>query len=97
MAYRYNDFMTIVHMNATGRVTIPAGLRQELGVEGEGDFAVEVENGTVVLRPVVVLMREDAWAYTPEHRTLLRQAHADSRKGRVRELSEEDLAQLGDQ
>jgi len=88
--------MTIVHMNATGRVTIPAGLRHELGVEGEGDFAVDVENGTVVLRPVVVLPREDAWAYTSEHRTLLRRAHTDSREGRVRELSEEELARLGD-
>jgi bifunctional DNA-binding transcriptional regulator/antitoxin component of YhaV-PrlF toxin-antitoxin module len=90
------EAMTIVHMNATGRVTIPAGLRHELGVEGEGDFAIDVENGTVVLRPVVVLPREDAWAYTPEHRSLLRQAHADSREGRVREVSEEDLARLGD-
>ena len=89
--------MTIVHMNATGRVTIPAGLRQELGVEGEGDFAIEVENGAVVLRPVLVLPREDAWAYTAEHRALLHRAHADSREGRVRELSEDNLAQLGDQ
>lgn len=87
--------MTIVHMNATGRVTIPAGLRNELGVLGEGDFAIEVENGAVVLRPVVVLPREDAWAYTAAHRSLLEQAHADSREGRVREVSEEDLAQLG--
>lgn len=89
--------MTIVHMNATGRVTIPAGLRHELGVEGEGDFAIEVDNGAVVLRPVLILPRDDAWAYTAEHRALLRRAHADSRQGRVRELSEDDLAQLGDQ
>jgi bifunctional DNA-binding transcriptional regulator/antitoxin component of YhaV-PrlF toxin-antitoxin module len=88
--------MTIVHMNATGRVTIPAGLRHALGVEGEGDFAIDVENGAVVLRPVVVLPREDAWAYSPEHRSLLERAHADSREGRVRELSEEDLSRLAD-
>ena len=92
----YNLTMTIVHMNATGRVTIPAGLRHVLGVEGEGDFAIDVENGAVVLRPVLVLPREDAWAYTPEHRSLLERAHADSREGRVRELSEEDLSRLAD-
>jgi bifunctional DNA-binding transcriptional regulator/antitoxin component of YhaV-PrlF toxin-antitoxin module len=92
----YDPGMTIVHMNATGRVTIPAGLRHVLGVEGEGDFAIDVENGAVVLRPVVVLPREDAWAYTPEHRALLERAHADSREGRVRELSEEDLSRLTD-
>jgi AbrB family looped-hinge helix DNA binding protein len=88
--------MTIVHMNATGRVTIPAGMREELGLEGEGDFAVEVEAGRVVLRPVVILPREDAWAYTAEHRELLHRAHADSHEGRVRELSEDDLADLAD-
>ena len=92
----YDLTMTIVHMNATGRVTIPAGLRHVLGVEGEGDFAIEVENGAVVLRPVLVLPREDAWAYTPEHRSLLERAHADSREGRVRELNEEDLSRLAD-
>lgn len=80
-----------------GRLTVPAAARKELGIEGEIQFEVDVESdGSLVLRPAVVLPREDAWAYTAEHRGLLERAHADSSGGRVRELTERDLAELAD-
>lgn len=81
-------------MTAEGRVTIPASARRELGVEGEAQFEVDVQRETIVLRPAVVMTREDAWAYTPEHRRLLTKAHRDSREGRVRRLTEGQLARL---
>ncbi len=84
----------LLTMTAKGRVTIPAAVRRELGVEGEAQFEVEVDREAVVLRPALVLPREDAWAYTPEHRRLLARAHRDSREGRVRRLSERQLARL---
>ncbi len=84
-------------MNASGRLTVPAAARKELGLDGEAQFELEVAvDGTLVLRPAVVLAREDAWAYTTEHRVLLERAHADSREGRVRELTERELSELAD-
>ena len=67
-------------------------------IEGETELEVEVDpdNDVLHLRPVIVLRREYAWAYTPEHRALLREAHAASREGRVRSLDEDELAALGD-
>lgn len=50
----------------------------------------------LILRPVVALRREDAWAYTPAHRELLRAAHEDSREGRVHQLAEQDLLDLAE-
>ncbi|MGI8552560.1 MAG: hypothetical protein ACR2PL_17490 [Dehalococcoidia bacterium] len=85
---------TLVAMNPEGRLTLPAIIRWELGVEGEAQFEVEVFDNAVILRPVVVLPREDAWAYTPEHRKRLQKAHQDSREGRVRQVSERELEQL---
>ena len=72
----------------------PAGA----GDRGETELEIEVdaERDVLTLRPVIVLRREDAWAYTPEHRELLGRAHADSREGRVRTLNEDDLVALGD-
>lgn len=84
----------LVTMTAEGRVTIPATARKELGVEGETQFEVQIESEAIVLRPAVVLPREDAWAYTPEHRRLLATAHRDSREGRIRRLSEARLSRL---
>jgi bifunctional DNA-binding transcriptional regulator/antitoxin component of YhaV-PrlF toxin-antitoxin module len=77
-----------------GRLTLPAEVRRELGLGNETEFEVEVdkEHDALILRPAIVLRREDAWAYTSEHRELLARAHADSREGRVREMTEEELA-----
>lgn len=82
----------LVTMTAEGRVTIPAAARRELGVEGETQFELDLERESIVLRPAVVMTRDDAWAYTPEHRRLLAKAHRDSREGRVRRRTEAQLA-----
>lgn len=83
-------------MSSSGRLTVPAETRKELGLEGEVEFEIEVDRAqdALVLRPAIVLRREDAWAYTPKHRKLLARAHRDSREGRVRSLSEDELARL---
>ena len=87
---------TRISMSKTGRITLPAELRRTLDLEGEAEFLVEeLEAGEgLVLRPVIMLLREDAWAYTAEHRERLRQAHDDSRAGRVRRVTEEELDAL---
>ena len=78
-------------------MTLPAPIRHALGLEGESELTVEIDTDqdAIILRPTVVLRREDAWVYTPEHRALLERAHGDSRAGRVHNLSEGDLRSLG--
>jgi len=89
--------MRIVTMNTSGRLTLPAETRRALGLEGSAEFEVEIdaESDALILRPAIVLRREDAWAYTPEHRARLAEAHRDSRAGRVRRMTESQLAKLG--
>ncbi|MCL4434979.1 MAG: AbrB/MazE/SpoVT family DNA-binding domain-containing protein [Actinobacteria bacterium] len=89
--------MRTITLNENGRITLPAPIRHALGLEGESELTVEVDTDqdAIILRPAVVLRREDAWAYTPEHRALLERAHGDSRAGRVHNLSEDDLRSLG--
>jgi bifunctional DNA-binding transcriptional regulator/antitoxin component of YhaV-PrlF toxin-antitoxin module len=90
--------MKTVTVNSEGRLTLPVESRRALGIVGETELEVEVdtERDVLTLRPVLLLRREDAWAYTSEHRELLGKAHADSRDGRVRTLREDELAALGD-
>ncbi len=84
----------LVNMNDAGRITIPASARRQLGLEGEAQFQAEVRDGALVLRPVVVVPRDDAWAYTPQHREQLARARKDADEGRVRRITEADLDQL---
>jgi bifunctional DNA-binding transcriptional regulator/antitoxin component of YhaV-PrlF toxin-antitoxin module len=83
-------------MNAQGRLTVPAEARKALGLVGEAQFEAEVRDDGLLLRPAVLVPREDAWAYTPAHRALLAQALEDSAQGRVREMSEDALRDLAD-
>lgn len=80
-------------MNAEGRITVPVAARRALGVEGETPFEVEVRDGALVLRPAVVVPREDAWAYTPEHLRLVERARQDEEAGRILHLSSRDFEQ----
>lgn len=84
----------LVTMTPEGRITIPAAARRQIGVEGEATFEVGVDGESIVLRPAVVMTREDAWAYTADHRRLLAKAHQDSREGRVQRLTDRQLARL---
>lgn len=87
-------------MSKSGRLTLPADARRALGLSDETDFEVEVdtEQDAIILRPAVLLAREDAWAYTPEHRADLAAAHADGREGRVHTgVSEEDLLRMAEE
>ena len=83
--------MKTVAVSESGRLTLPVEVRRQLGLEGETEVEIEVDGDAIILRPAIVLRREDAWAYTPEHRTLLSRAHADSSEGRVQQLTEAEL------
>jgi AbrB family looped-hinge helix DNA binding protein len=66
-----------VTVNAQGRMTIPAEIRRELGIEGESILIVEAQDGRLVAQRAFVIPAEDAWAYTPEHIAKVRKAEAD--------------------
>ena len=80
-----------VAINAQGRMTVPAEIRRELGIEGEATLIVETEGGRMIVRPAIVIPAEDAWAYTREHRERLGAALADAAAGRVIRLGEGEL------
>ena len=88
--------LTAVAMNAQGRLTVPSEARKALGLVGEAQFQAEIRDEGLLLRPAVLIPREDAWAYTPAHRSMLAQALEDAAEGRTREMSEDELRDLAD-
>ncbi len=82
--------------NKEGRLTIPAEARAALRIEGETHWTVEIVEGALILRPAVVVPREDAWAYTPEHTAKIERAREDARAGRAVSASGEELARIAE-
>ena len=87
-------------MTKTGRLTLPAEIRREMGLTDESTFDVEADpaNDIIHLRPRVTIPREDAWAYTPEMRQIVARYRAEVAAGTLREysLSEEDLKKIAE-
>ncbi len=81
----------LVAMNGEGRITIPAAARRQLGLEGAAQFQAEVRDGALVLRPAMVIPREDAWAYTPEQ---LKRVERARQEAVGRQLTAADLDRL---
>lgn len=84
-----------VIMDEHGHLTLPEEVRRELGLHGATAFSVQVDAaGRITLEAALEEDEDDAWAYTPEHRALLARAHEDSREGRVRRKTREELERL---
>lgn len=64
-------------------MTLPAKVRASLGIKGPAQVELEFEDGSVRLRPAVVVPLEDAWAYSKAHMELVRRALADVEAGRI--------------
>ena len=87
-----------VSMSKTGRITLPAELRRSLRLEDEAEFEVEHVEGEdrFVLRPVVVVRREDAWVYTADMLASIQRGLQDLKEGRERSASEADFRALAE-
>jgi bifunctional DNA-binding transcriptional regulator/antitoxin component of YhaV-PrlF toxin-antitoxin module len=83
-----------VESNAQGRLVIPAEVRAALNVTGKAHWQLEVHDGAIILKPAIVIPREDAWAYQPEHLARLEEAMVQARSGQILDLNSEPLERL---
>jgi hypothetical protein len=69
-----------------------------MDLEGEAEFLVEelADGEGVVLRPIVMMLREDAWAYTAEDMASIRRGLDDILAGRVRTVTEAELRAMAE-
>lgn len=86
----------VIVMDESGRLTVPEDVRRSLGLTGVTAFEldIDVEGGVIVLR-FAATQESDAIDFTPEQLESVARGLRDSREGRVRRLSEEDLLKLG--
>ena len=92
--FREVVFRTKVTVGKSGRVTLPASVREELELHEGVELNVHVQEGELVLTPVMTVPRSYRWAYSPEHLDRLNRAIADADEGRIRPLGEDELTQV---
>jgi AbrB family looped-hinge helix DNA binding protein len=85
----------VADVNQQGRMTLPAKVRAALGIEGQAQVELEVEDGSVRIRKAVVVPLEDAWAYSKEHMELVRRALAEVEAGKLVQRTPRTVAKRG--
>src|SRR5215472_3929826 len=60
---------SIVAMNPTGRLTLPADVRRALGLRGDAFFEVHLEANAIVLKPVAIVPLETVQAQAGQQPT----------------------------
>jgi AbrB family looped-hinge helix DNA binding protein len=74
-----------IDMSSNGRLVVPAEIRKALGLSGPVKFDVTVEEGHIVLVPVVTLPIDMNFPITVEFAASAMRAHAETRPGLTRD------------
>jgi AbrB family looped-hinge helix DNA binding protein len=73
----------LIQVRKKAQITLPASVRQKLGVE-EGDYMdVQVRDGEIVLKLKKLVDKDQAWFWTKRWQQGEKEAEEDIREGRV--------------
>lgn len=91
--------MTVIgKLRARGTLTLPAEIREQLGLREGDQVTFEVDDDHLVVTPVRVVPRSQAWFWTPGWQAAEREADADRANGHfTRYDSDEDFLSSLDQ
>ncbi|MFA7352867.1 MAG: AbrB/MazE/SpoVT family DNA-binding domain-containing protein [Dehalococcoidales bacterium] len=82
----------LVQIRKKAQLTLPASVRQKLGIE-EGDFVdVQIKDGDIVLKVMKLVSKEQAWFWTKRWQNGEREAEEDILNGRVNKFENSDDA-----
>lgn len=55
-----------IKLRDRSQITIPKSIVEILGIKGNDDLNIEIENGEIVISPVVAIPKDQAWFWTDE-------------------------------
>jgi AbrB family looped-hinge helix DNA binding protein len=82
----------LVQIRKKAQITLPASVRQKLGIE-EGDFVdVQIKDGDIVLKVMKMISKEQSWFWTERWQNGEKEAEEDIESGRVHKFENADDA-----
>ena len=82
----------ITQIRGKAQLTIPKEFIKQLNLKTGDHIDIEIENGALVLKPVVVIPKDQAWFWSKEWQAGEREAEADMKAGRVTKAMDVDEA-----
>lgn len=70
-----------------GQVTIPKNVRDMLDLHEDDQLEVSIEDGKIVMQPVITIAKEQAWFWSPEWQKGEREADKDIADNEIKTFS----------
>jgi antitoxin MazE len=84
--------MSLVKVKSKYQIVIPEDVRKKLKVEIGDTLEIEEKNGVLVIRPVMVIDKSQAYFWTDEWQKGEKEAEAVKKKRRFRDFKKADKA-----
>jgi antitoxin component of MazEF toxin-antitoxin module len=75
--------MENVRLRDKNRITLPSNLVEALHLEKDAQMEAHIEDGRIVLVPVITIARDQAWFWTEEWQKGERESDEDIAAGRI--------------
>lgn len=80
----------LVDLKQKSQVTIPRGLVKKLSLKVGDKLQIEEQNGRLIITPVVIVPKDQAWFYSPEWQENEREVDRQKEDGRIHKASNKE-------
>lgn len=77
----------ITQLRKKAQITIPQELIKKLNLKAGDNIEINVEDNKLILKPVVVVPKEQAWFWSKEWQQAEKQAEKDIMNGKVKKFN----------
>ena len=74
----------LIKLRDRSQITIPKSIIEILGIKGNDDLNIEIENGEIVISPVVAIPKDQAWFWTDEWQQREKEVDEDIKFGKIK-------------
>lgn len=80
----------ITQLRGRSQITIPKNIIESLGLKEGDNLNIEVEDGKIIVKPVVMVPKDQAWFWADEWQQAEKEVDADIKAGRIKTASSLD-------
>lgn len=80
----------LVDLKQKSQVTIPRGFVRKLNLKVGDKLEIEENNGRLIITPVVVIPKDQAWFYSPEWQEKEQEADKQKNEGKIHKASNKE-------
>ncbi len=80
----------ITQLRGRSQITIPKNIIETLGLKEGDNLNIEIENGKIIVKPVVMVPKNQAWFWTDEWQLAEKEVDEDIKAGKIKTASNID-------